>query len=1116
MAREGRDVDARPRQHFTFGASTHSPPTIFALVSPFNSAFTLHGNLLTSFPLHFPSPLFRRASSILPCVPAMSFLGLNLFRRSGAITTPTTAPIENDEVEEGLDIAISFLGTGTEVEERLNSPSIITTALEAATPQSHKENDSSPRKPSSSLRKVTFESLKECDYHYSSSPSRVLSPLRLLPQSREQPAKSILKPFQASSLNTVTPRTFGSFQEMVDNAVRQLAAGDQKSRIDAYQSFLNAVQTKISAPEQDALLDATTSLLEFVYRDVQNASSQNLQIVTWALKFLATLTRMIPVAEQPEFDGLSSLLDFAITFIETAVDKAIKENTVVEKAGIPKVVIHHHLLYLCQRFNPKILTPERAARVLTCLSKIHDRVQGNNVKVYRLIIYQQLFEAIPNTMISRASDWLPNLFNCLLSNKAEVRQHAMNLGLTASLRHARQLCKSVEDILSSKNEETRFMDLFIEQLAKLLEHKDREMALIVPRVWATMVLFLRPRFKKPEFWSWFKPWLTLLSQAMNSSDRQVKLETYVAWKRFIFAVMPDKQTISQVRRMLRSPFQDALLNQRELQQGPGRTMMSGYLCLLYYALRPGATFEDLDIYWTEYVSPILVNFTSVKRNGQHLYCASSIVQSLFQSSEKWDENRANSPQAFEIDELPRLDCNWIRSRLDKALVVVEPILLHPTSWAPIDDENKIQERPLDSDNLALSTWSSLMDAVREAGAKEITISAALKSSVAATTNALHKVGKWLVQNPPSSINSAQAFQLMTECAITRLGPSSFTERMLMKNPESQDFEIAPTPSHRSNPGSLQSPITHLLALQIQLCSNSECGLELTKSVELIQSLVEQCWNSLSLRTSKLNLIADLLETLESEYGKDSSLPQLVSETSDHLLELAEEITRPTLNGLVASTLSAKDFEAILAISKYFIAISGRGNVPKVLYEHATGAAKRSNGVGGLLLAVTEPHAAMVHELMAADDGSKYSILLNYTNMILEYDTRPRNWGVVERGRRSLWGGVATSNVANKNPDLEYNNLSSLVNYALRYGYAQLISGSGDAQAYANTFEGLCQYLNRSPPLSSAIFLRQIQSGVSFVLSDPDFHIRDYSGDRGKQNLLHSVCFINRITFIVSC
>jgi hypothetical protein len=143
-------------------------------------------------------------------------------------------------------------------------------------------------------------------------------------------------------------------------------------------------------------------------------------------------------------------------------------------------------------------------------------------------------------------------------------------------------------------------------------------------------------------------------------------------------------------------------------------------------------------------------------------------------------------------------------------------------------------------------------------------------------------------------------------------------------------------------------------------------------------------------------------------------------------------------------------------------------------------------------------------------------LLNYTNMILEYDTRPRNWGVVERGRRSLWGGVATSNVANKNPDLEYNNLSSLVNYALRYGYAQLISGSGDAQAYANTFEGLCQYLNRSPPLSSAIFLRQIQSGVSFVLSDPDFHIRDYSGDRGKQNLLHSVCFINRITFIVSC
>jgi hypothetical protein len=1036
----------------------------------------------------------------------MSFLGLNLFRRSGTITAPTPGPIENDEVEEGLDIAISFLGTGTEVEEKLNSANLITTALAAATSPSHNEGIYTTQKASSSLRKVTFESLNECDYHYSSSPSRVLSPLRALPPSRERPARSILKPFKPSSLNHVTQRTFGSFQEMLDNTVRQLAAGDQKNRIDAYQSFLGAIQAKISVPEQDALLDATPSLLEFVYRDVQNASSQNLQIVTWALKFLATLTRMIPIAEQPEFDGLTSLLDFAINFIEMAVNKAIKDNSVVENAGIPKVVIHHHLLYLCQKFNPKILTPERAARVLTCLSKIHERVNGNNVKVYRLVIYQQFFEVVPNTMISKAAEWLPNLFNCLLSNKAEVRQHAMNLGLTASLRHARQLCKSVEDILSSKNEETRFMDLFIEQLSRLLEHKDREMALIVPRVWATMVLFLRPRFKKPEFWSWFKPFLTLLSQAMNSMDRQVKLETYAAWKRFIFAVMPDKHTISQVRKMLRSPFQDALLNQRELQQGPGRTMMSGYLCLLYYSLRPGASFEDLDMYWTEYVSQILVNFASVKRNGQHLYCASSILQSLFQSSEKWNENRANSSQAFEIDELSRLDCNWIRSRLDKVLTVVEPILLHPGSWAPIDDENKSQERPLDLDNLALSTWSSLMEAVREAGAKEITISVALKSSVAATTNVLHKVGRWLAQNPPDSINPAQAFQLMTECAITRLGASSFTERMLMKNPESQDFEIAPTPSHRSKSGSLQSPITHLLALQIQLCSQSDCALELTKSVELIQSLVEQCWNSLSLRTSKLNLIGDLLGILELEYSKDGIVPQLVSETSDHLLELAEEITRPTLNGLVASTLTSKEFEAILAISKHIIAINSHGQVPKVLYEHASDAAKRSNGVGGMLLAVTEPHAAMIHEMMAVDDGSKYSVLLSYTNLIIENDSRPRNWGVVERGRRSLWGGVSVSNGASKNADLEYTNLSSLVNYALRYGYAQLRSSSGDAQTYANIFEGLCQYLNRSPPLSSAIFLRQIQSGVSYVLSDCDFHIRDYSGDRGKQSLLHSVCF----------
>src|SRR6201995_3979464 len=348
----------------------------------------------------------------------MSFLGLNLFRRSGTITTPTPGPVENDEVEEGLDIAISFLGTGAEVEEKLNSSNIITTALAAATPPSQNGSICTTQKPSPSLRKVTFEALNERDYHYSSSPPRVLPPLRALPPSRERPARSILKPFKPSSLNPVTQRTFGSFQEMLHNIVRQLAAGDQKNRIDAYQSFLGAIQAKISVPEQDALLDATPSLLEFVYRDVQNASSQNLQIVTWALKFLATLTRMIPIAEQPEFDGLTSLLDFAITFIEMAVNKAIKDNSVVEKAGIPKVVIHHHLLYLCQKFNPKILTPERAARVLTCLSKIHECVNGNIAKVSPLVIYQKFFEVVPNTMISKPAEWFRNLMNFLLLVKA--------------------------------------------------------------------------------------------------------------------------------------------------------------------------------------------------------------------------------------------------------------------------------------------------------------------------------------------------------------------------------------------------------------------------------------------------------------------------------------------------------------------------------------------------------------------------------------------------------------------------------------------------------------------------------------------------------------------------
>jgi hypothetical protein len=262
-------------------------------------------------------------------------------------------------------------------------------------------------------------------------------------------------------------------------------------------------------------------------------------------------------------------------------------------------------------------------------------------------------------------------------------------------------------------------------------------------------------------------------------------------------------------------------------------------------------------------------------------------------------------------------------------------------------------------------------------------------------------------------------------------------------------------------------------------------------------------------------LGNLLEALDFQYGKVSPLPYLVADTSEYLLDLAEEITRPTLNGLVASNLTSKEFEAVLAISTHYLFTCEPHHIPKVLYEHAADAAKRSHSAGGLLLAVTEPHAAMIHTKLTSDDGSRYSQLIKYTSLILDNDHRPRNWGAVERGRKSLGGGMSPKiNGSTKCPDLEYTNLSSLVDDALIYGCSHLKSDATDAQAFASLFEGLCQYINRIPHGSCAIFLRQIQNGLSHVLLDPEFHIRDYSGDRGRQHLLHSVRSSLQLQFVL--
>jgi hypothetical protein len=176
--------------------------------------------------------------------------------------------------------------------------------------------------------------------------------------------------------------------------------------------------------------------------------------------------------------------------------------------------------------------------------------------------------------------------------------------------------------------------------------------------------------------------------------------------------------------------------------------------------------------------------------------------------------------------------------------------------------------------------------------------------------------------------------------------------------------------------------------------------------------------------------------------------------------------------------------------------------PAGLYGNVVSAVKEFSGSGGVLLAVTEPHSSMISDFMSRDGLDKPDFFLRYTALILEKDSRPRNWGAVERGRKSLWGGVSPVPNRAKNPDLEHTKLSSLVDLALRFGYSHLDENTFGG--FSQLLKRLNQYIKSSRPASSTILLRQIQAGLASLLKDESRLIKNITKNPENQGLLSDV------------
>lgn len=593
---------------------------------------------------------------------------------------------------------------------------------------------------------------------------------------------------------------------MLDAVLSALASDERDVRLDAYFTLLRTLGAHKNVPEAETLRPKAAQLVQYILRDTStvnsNTNAPDSQLTGEACKLLSVLFRVPGVTEALGDDTCNTILKKCILSIEDL--------------NASKAIVRHNLFLLAeQRFSPRVMTVERVDRVLHVLQKIDERYPGNSVVAMRLLIFKRLAEQCADYMGVRVDDWLEHIFHGMLSSLDEIRNRAIDAGTTIALAtgHNSETSKALMTLFSQQIEDgTTYGDYVSERLLSMvttkskagdkLDTRNTQQARHVPQIWAVGILLFRARNDRLTTWSHFKLWLNIISQCFNSSDIQTKFHASVAWNRLVYVLMPSASTEPKLYNMLKQPM-TAQLGTKGLDKfavAIRKYALGSYCNLLHYAFRPNATSQDCSKAWEEFVPPLLELLTKrsdVKR-------AMEVVRALMSSgtTNLWKENRANEPPfVLEVQDLPHLEPLWIRQNIGPILNVLEP-MLHYNS----DLELTNTESP------TMLAWKAILQAISEAGGKEITTSKELKAAIARLLDFF--VNTW----PSDSENlshSVVARQLAFGTSVVEiLGPRLFNEVVLKRRVAGQagaiSFEVINTPSLHRSRGSLDSALGHII------------------------------------------------------------------------------------------------------------------------------------------------------------------------------------------------------------------------------------------------------------------------------------------------------------------
>ncbi|CEL10693.1 hypothetical protein ASPCAL13808 [Aspergillus calidoustus] len=683
----------------------------------------------------------------------------------------------------------------------------------------------------------------------------------LLPSNECKPARSILKatnspgPLSLSEVTSYTPETFAMLLESV---TQQLAGDKTSSRSDAYMQFFNALRAYEKVPTEEEIVRKLGLITQFIQRDVSRDLTKGgpleTNVVIQALKLSVVFVWHPQISPHLPDDFKLFLVDHAVSCLENG--------------RLPKSVLIHYLSVLSQqKYQPRIITNARISRLLTMLNSLTDKVKGNGIVSQRLMIYERIFELNKSAFVSQPALWMNHILSGLLHHVKDVRLKALDVGFNAYMSAGANstLSKTLRDIFDQPLDQhkRKLASEICERMTRMMANP--ETGEHVPQIWGVLTLLLRNKRFNIDQWPHFKEWVLVLQKCFNCSDPEIKSRAITNWNRFVLVVNISEATSRSLLRMLSKPilsqFERKKIDKQNTQ--PSGLVVSSYHNLLYYAFRPDASFHQLDIVWEEYIAlPSEKTFSVVSSLSDRAAHAISHMLWSSQPLKAWSENRVNELKRIVAEELPPLDCKWVRSRIATVLKVFESLL-----------KSSVWETEPRTSNIA-AAWTNLIQALAFAASKEITPSPESMQAVAHVLAFLQRI--WKAR--PLSLNAFEIesedtyfdrFAFLSTTMVNALGNIPVTEKLLLKTAEAAYPNVnTSTNRHSTASNHPDSPILHLL----RLISNVS-GLPTPKIAysRLIGEVVGAVCHGKVSRGPQLDILRQCVDLVETGHGFDSSV-----------------------------------------------------------------------------------------------------------------------------------------------------------------------------------------------------------------------------------------------------